>query len=235
MILGFDVISDLNLSIDDTFIWEDKPTSLYCIVAGNVSNDLAMLQTVLDTLGNCYQGVFFIDGALEHSTVIIREKRNKEIEDICKPLKNVIYLHDNVVVLNEIAIVAVNGWHGNYKPKNKMAEIELICAGYEDVSYLCSTVHRLQLHAEVKNIVVVSSCVPNKNLYYGEHPNMQDTSPVTDALEYDTEKKISHWIFGTYGKIVDTVIDNINYLNNPCVNSSPYYAKRVEFKTLPQF
>ena len=39
MILGFDIISDLNLSIDDTFTWEDKPTSLYCIVAGNVSND----------------------------------------------------------------------------------------------------------------------------------------------------------------------------------------------------
>jgi hypothetical protein len=235
MILGFDVISDLNLSENDTFIWEDKPTSLYCIVAGNISDDLAMVQTVLDILGNCYQGVFFIDGALEHSTVIIREKRNKEIEDICKPLKNVIYLHDNVVVLNEIAIVGVNGWHGNYTPKNKMAEIELICAGYQDVSYLCSTVHRLQLHSEVKHIIVVSSCVPTEKLYYGEQPNMHDTGPVTDALEYDTEKKISHWVFGTYGKIVDTVMDNINYLNNPCNGRNPYYAKRIEFKTLPQF
>lgn len=235
MILGFDVISDLNLSIDDTFVWEGKPTSLYCIVAGNISNDLAMVQTVLDILGNCYQGVFFIDGALEHSSVIIRDKRNKEIEEICKALKNVIYLHDNVIVLNEIAIVGVNGWHGNYTPKNKMAEIELICAGYEDVSYLCSTLHRLQLHSEVKHIIIVSSCVPNKNLYYGEHPNMYETGPVTDALEYDTEKKISHWVFGTYGKIVDTAIDNINYLNNPCYNSSIYYPKRIEFKTLPQF
>lgn len=235
MILGFDVISDLNLSVDDTFTWEDKPTSLYCIVAGNVSNDLAMLQTVLDTLSNCYQGVFFIDGALEHSTVIIREKRIKEIGEICTSLKNVIFLHDNVVVLNEIAIVATNGWYGNYKPRNKMAEIELLCAGYEDVSYLCSTVHRLQVHSEVHHILVVSSSVPTKKLYYGEEPTMHDTGPLTDALEYDTEKKISHWVFGTHGKIVDTVIDNINYLNNPCNGQNPYYAKRIEFKSRPQF
>jgi hypothetical protein len=235
MILGFDIISDLNLSIDDTFNWEDKPTSLYCIVAGNISNDLAMLQTVLDTLGNCYQGVFFIDGELEHSTVIIREKRSKEIEDICKPLKNVIYLHDNVVVLNEIAIVAVNGWHGNYKPKNKMAEIELIVANYDDVSYLCSTIHRLQVHSDVKHILMVSSSVPTDKLYYGEEPNMYETSSLTDVFEYDTEKKISHRIFGTYGKIVDTVINNINYLNNPCNGSNPYYAKRLEFNSLPRF
>jgi hypothetical protein len=235
MILGFDIISDLHLSVDDTFNWEDKATSLYCIVAGNISSDLAMVQTVLDKLSYCYQGVFFIEGALEHSTVIMRERRVQELGDICTALKNVIFLHDNVVVLNEIAIVAANGWHGNYKPKNKMAEIELICAGYEDVSYLCSTVHRLQVHSEVEHILMVSSSVPTETLYYGEEPNMYETGPLIDALEYDTENKISHWIFGTYGKIVDTVIDNINYLNNPCEGRNPYYAKRLEFKSLPRF
>jgi hypothetical protein len=235
MIIGFDIVSDLNLSIDDDFNWEDKATSLYCIVAGNISSDLAMVQTVLDKLSNCYQGVFFIEGALEHSSVITRERRIQELDEICIGLKNVIYLHDNVVVLNEIAIIASNGWHGNYTPKNKMAEIELIVAGYEDVSYLCSTVHRLQVHSEVQHILMISSSVPTEKLYYGEAPNMYETSPLTDVLEYDTEKKISHWVFGTYGKIVDTVIDNINYINNPSDGRDPYYAKRIEFKSLPRF
>jgi len=234
MILGFDIISDLNLSIDDTFTWEGKPTSLHCIVAGNISDDLAMVQTVLDVLSNCYQGVFFIEGGLEHSTVILREKRIKELGEICTSLKNVIFLHDNVVVLNDIAIVASNGWYGNYRPKNKIAEIELIIAGYEDVSYLCSTIHRLQVHSEVNHIVMVSNSVPTKKLYYGEEVNTYENGPLTDALEFDTENKISHWIFGSYEKIVDTVIDGINYLNNPCYGSNPYYAKRIEFKTQPR-
>ena len=38
--IGFDIISDLNLQPDDSFNWENKATSLYCIVAGNNSSDL---------------------------------------------------------------------------------------------------------------------------------------------------------------------------------------------------
>jgi hypothetical protein len=35
MKIGFDLISDLNLSPNDSFNWENKATSLYCIIAGN--------------------------------------------------------------------------------------------------------------------------------------------------------------------------------------------------------
>ena len=35
--IGFDVISDLNLKRNDSFNWENKATSLYCILSGNIS------------------------------------------------------------------------------------------------------------------------------------------------------------------------------------------------------
>jgi len=43
----------------------------------------------------------------------------------------------------------------------------------------------------------------------------------------DTEKKVSHWVFGTYNKPVDTTIDEINYLSNPYHRYGPYWAKRL--------
>ena len=55
--IGFDVISDLNLSAEDSFNWEGKATSLYCIVAGNVSSDLRTVLQTLTHVGRFYQGV----------------------------------------------------------------------------------------------------------------------------------------------------------------------------------
>ncbi len=38
--IGFDIIGDLNLEPNDSFNWENKPTSLYCVLSGNVSSDV---------------------------------------------------------------------------------------------------------------------------------------------------------------------------------------------------
>ena len=57
--IGFDVIGDLNLSINDSFNWENKATSLYCIVAGNISTNLRVVRQTLLHLGQFYQGVFY--------------------------------------------------------------------------------------------------------------------------------------------------------------------------------
>jgi len=59
MIFGFDVISDLNLSENDNFDWEGKPTSLYCVLAGNISSDLTVLYKTVNILVN-YTRVFSI-------------------------------------------------------------------------------------------------------------------------------------------------------------------------------
>ena len=72
MIYAYDIISDLNLTEESVFDWEGKPTSLYCIVAGNVSSDIHVLYKTIKHLSTLYQGVFFIDGFLENT--IIAEK-----------------------------------------------------------------------------------------------------------------------------------------------------------------
>ena len=48
--IGFDLISDLNLSPEDSFNWEGKATSLYCIIAGNISEDLRTIKQTLSHL-----------------------------------------------------------------------------------------------------------------------------------------------------------------------------------------
>lgn len=62
MKIGFDVISDLNLGPDEQFSWEGKATSLYCIIAGNISNDLRTIHQILLHLSHFYQGVFYTAG-----------------------------------------------------------------------------------------------------------------------------------------------------------------------------
>ena len=229
MNFSFDVISDLNLTSDDPkFEWDDKPTSLYCIVAGNISNELPVLKQVLTELGNSYHGVFFIDGALEHSSPDTREYRIRDIHRLIKNVRNVIYLRENVVVINGVGLVAINGWCENYLALDNEEEVEIGMARYEDYIYLNNTIKKLQIHIDVRKIVVISNSVPSPQLYYGEYPAIHGSTILTDVLDSDTQHKVSNWVFGTHNKIVDTKLNGIHYLNNSCHGQSPYHPKRVE-------
>ena len=88
------------------------------------------------------------------------------------------------------------------------------------------------LHLDFKKIVIVSNSVPGIDLYFGEHPDTIDIQlNLNIALIADTEKKVSHWLYGTYKKVVDTNINDINYINNSSFSRNPYWSKRVEIKT----
>ena len=96
------------------------------------------------------------------------------------------------------------------------------------ILYVKNTLERLQKHLDVKNIVIVSNSVPGIDLYFGEHPDTVDTQlNLNIALLADTENKVSHWLYGTYGKVVDTNINDINYINNGSFKRNPYWAKRI--------
>jgi predicted phosphohydrolase len=227
MNLGFDVISDLQLESMD-FDWDDRATSLYCLIPGNISDDMEVVRAVLTNLSAHYQGVFFIDGSYEHYSVKERDVRTRELTRISKAAKNVVYLHDNVVIIDGVALIGANGWHGTYTPEDTLAEIELVCAEYEDVSYLTNTIKKLQLHPDVKKIVILTSSVPLTKLFYGDEPKSYSDVKLDKVLEGDTEKKVSHWIFGSTDRIIDIMQDDINYVNNPKFTRMPYYAKRIE-------
>lgn len=231
MKINFDFISDLNLSPGETLNWDGKATSLYCLIGGNISSDSKTLSAFLSTLSKCYQGIFFIAGTLEYKDVENIDKRTNEINRLCKKIKNVVFLQNNVVVIEGIAILGANGW-SNEAIVDGITDYENHeLQKFEDISYLKLTIEKLQKHLDVKKILVMTNSVPNEHLYFGEIPkSIADEAPLTLCLLADLEKKVSHWAFGTHKKIVDTVIHNINYLNNPYYSSSTYWAKRIEIE-----
>lgn len=228
MTIGFDIISDLNLKEGELFDWEGKPTSLYCLVAGNVSSDLTTTIRVLHHLSNQYQGVFFIDGTLEALDPYNRDDRIELIGKYCAKVRNVVYLHNNVVVVDGVAVVGINGWYKNYATNSASDEMQLQSNFLDDFLYLQKTIERLQLHVDVRKIIIMSNCVPSNKLYFGEDVGVLSSITLDNAETHDTEHKISHWVYATHGKIVDTMINDINYVNNPKHDRNPYHAKRID-------
>lgn len=229
-LLGFDIISDLNLSDSDSFNWESKPTSLYCIIAGNVSDDITVIYKTIKHLSKCYQGVFYIEGSREHKVLYDRDNKISEISKICLGFKNVVFLHNNVVVVDGIALLGVNGW-GSYPSETDNDKFQTKVYRYDDLIYLEKTVEKLQLHIDVKKIIIISSSVPSVAMYFGENPkNVMDDVSLDTVLSSDTEHKIKYWIFGSYEKIVDTIRNDINYISNPYYNRNPYYARRIDIE-----
>ena len=225
--IGFDLISDLNLSPEDSFNWEGKATSLYCIIAGNISEDLRTIKQTLSHLSKFYQGIFYTLGSLEYHNISDVVKRTNEIRKACHSVRNLAIMHHHVVVIDGIAVIGANGWYGNTTYDEETASIIEVHRN-EDILYLKNTIERLQKHLDVKKIVIVSNSVPGIDLYFGEHPETVDIQlNLNIALIADTENKVSHWLYGTYGKVVDTNINDINYINNSSFNRNPYWAKRV--------
>ena len=225
--IGFDVISDLNLNPNDSFNWENKATSLYCIVAGNISSNLRTVMQVLIHLSSKYQAVFFVPGKLEYEQCESLSVRTKELIAVTEGIPNVSILYNNVIVVDGVALLGSNGW-GNIANTLDSKNITMTASKYEDFTYLVSCLGKLQKHLDVKKVVVITSAVPKEELYFGEVPaNVVDQIPLYNILESDTEKKVTHWIFGTYDKPVDTTIDNINYISNSKNQYGPYHAKRL--------
>jgi hypothetical protein len=230
MEVGFDVISDLCLSPNDNFKWTNKATSLYCIVAGNISSDTRTIIQTLGHLAKYYQGVFYIPGRLEYEGFDDLEMRTEELVAICDHLDGVAILHHNVAMIDGIAVVGVNGW-GSLPEDHNLTNIQMLHEREDDLLYLYKTIERLQVHMDVKKIIIASSAVPRKDLYFGQLPEHAETMPIlSSCVQFDTEKKLAHWVFGTYENVVDITVNGINYINNVYFKSRNYWAKRVTIK-----
>lgn len=229
MTIGFDVISDLRLDPDEEFMWEDKVTSLFLIIAGNVSNDMRKLQQTLTHLSTLYQGVFYIPGFMEYDSLHFLKHRTNEIRAMCKKIKNVALLEKHVVIINNVAIIGVNGWYGNEVKSDEIEQLYQRAQNADDVEYLKSGIERLQLHMDINKIIIVSNSVPGPKLYFGEEPpSISEGCPLQECISADTEHKITKWLFGNYNKQVDTTIESIHYVSNCPTITSPYWAKRIE-------
>lgn len=258
MQFSFDLISDLHIETWDSFDWTGQATSPYCIVAGDVARDPKILVDALTHLGQCYQSVFYIDGNDEHRYTLDNigqsyRQLNRAVENIDR----VVYMQDNVVIVNGVAVLATNGWWSfdmdpalDYDQsqrwyQDKMSVIQSVPdaitgIAYNDTAYMVNSIRKLQTHQDVRAIVCVTHTVPAPWLI-SHDPDLTDTwrfncmgNPHMQlALDEDTENKIHTWCFGHYHKSVDRDFGGIRYVNN-CRGrgdtkwkQTVYYPKRI--------
>ena len=258
MQFSFDLISDLHVDTWDHFDWSHQPTSPYCVVAGDISRDRKLMAQTLKHLGECYQGVFFIDGNEEHKNYFDNFGQSyKDLRRYVDKFKNVVFMQENVVVVNGVAFLAANGWWSfDMDPTiDRNETIDWLAAKYDvstefapqvesmalnDAAYLHHSVRKLQMHQDVKAIVMVTHTVPTPRLI--EHDldlegryqfNTTGNQHLHTALQADSENKIKTWCFGHYHKSVDRIIDGIHYVSNcrgrgntPWCQTA-YYPKRI--------
>ena len=240
MTFSFDLISDLHVETWNQFDWTGQATSPYCVVAGDVGRDPAIVEDTLRHLGQCYQGVFYIDGNNEHRFQLDNlDQSYSDIATSIASISNVVYMQSNVVVINGVAILATNGWWTyDFDPTIKTDETKtwvqdryglneesvqhIATRAYHDAAYLMKSVQRLQTHQEVKAIALVTHTVPapwiiNHDIALDSDYrfNTMGNSYIDCALDQDTEHKIKVWCFGHYHKTVDRDRDGVRYVNNP--------------------
>jgi hypothetical protein len=240
MKIAFDLISDLNLDHwDQDLDWTGCATSPVCVIAGGVTNDLERLHQFLTEISQAYQGVMFIDGSVDHENQIMAVASHyAQIKQVVNSVKDVVFLQDNVVVLNGVAILATNGWWTwDFAPEVDTEQAHLwFCdqwrvpaiippmiqnIGVSEARYLTQSVARLQMHHDVQKIVVVTNAVPDLSLVQHDI-NLMDSFDVSimgnpyllEAVAQDTEQKISHWCVGRYPGMIDTVRDRIRFVSN---------------------
>lgn len=260
MSLAFDLISDLHIEDNPPFDWHDQATSRFCLVAGDVSKDPATLRSTLKKLGKCYEAVFYIDGNNEHDSNFSNcmssyGKLNKLLSN---PGPNALFLHNKVVIANDVAVLAANGWFSfDCLPDITKTETKQLVCDKEDIShqavdwmeamaesdveYLGRSVRMLQKYIDVKKIIIMTHTPPlpqfiarDSDLAGTWRINANTNTALASILNHDSEKKIKAWCFGHYHWPVDETINGIRYVCNPLGRSStpwyrnPYFAKRIE-------
>jgi predicted phosphodiesterase len=259
MTFTFDLISDLHIETWDTFDWTGQPTSPYCVVAGDVSRDPEIVAHTLKHLGECYHGgVFYIDGNDEHrNSLEDLGESYKTLTRSIRKIKNVVYMQDNVIIINGVALLATNGWWSYdfndsldpdqtmewYRDRMNITEtsaLSINSVAYNDAAYMINSVAKLQTHQDVKSIVIISHTVPSPWLIQHDTEltdtwrfNCMGNKHLQLVLNEDTENKIHTWCFGHYHKSVDRTLGGVRYVNN-CRGRGDtewcqvaYYPKRI--------
>ena len=235
----FDLISDLHIETWDEFDWTGQPTSPYCIVAGDVAENQDVVQRTLEHLGNCYQAVFYIDGNDEHGFGLNDlDDSYLSLHRTINKIKNVVYLQNNVVVINGVGILATNGWWAyNFNPwidedqtriwyqqqaiVSPRAAENIKSHSHHDAAYMVNSVRKLQTHQDVRAIVMVTHTVPapwiiehDMDLTDNYRFNCMGNQHMQAVLDSDPKHKIKTWCFGHYHMPIDCDRDGIRYVNN---------------------
>lgn len=259
MKFAFDLISDLHVESWRQFDWSGQATSPFCVVAGDVAQDPDTVSKTLEHLSESYQAVFYIDGNDEHKSNWSDIGGNySELAQTLNQIQDVVYLQENVVIINGVAIVGTNGWWTwDFDPTVDVNQTQqwfqehyhctadtadtITHLALNDAVYVASTIKKLQTHVDARQIVMVTHTVPLPELVQHDislnqsyRINIMGNSLMKDLLAVDTERKIKTWCFGHYHGAVDQVINGVRYVNN-CRgrgnsdwHQSVYYPRRIE-------
>jgi predicted phosphohydrolase len=239
MSFAFDLISDLHAETWPEFDWSGMATSAHCVVAGDLARDREVVINTLRHLATCYQAVFYVDGNDEHRYHY--SDLNASYADLAcriKKIHNVVFLQDNVVVIDGVAIVGTNGWWTyDLDPSIDAEQTSLwfqdqcrVSAqvakttgrlATTDATYMVTSIKRLQTHDDVRKIVCVTHTVPNSSLISHDigladtlRFNTMGNGFMMRALSADTKKKIHTWCFGHYHGSVDQIRQGVRFVNN---------------------
>lgn len=261
MSFSFDLISDLHIESWPKFDWTDQATSPYCVVAGDVARDPELVAKTLQHLGECYAGVFYIDGNEEHRHGLADlDNSYQELYHAINDIPNVVYMQNNVVITNGVALLAANAWwtyefdpntdahqslewYREYVGISREQALVIKDHAMHDAAYLIKSVRRLQTHQDVKRIVLLTHTLPSTK--FVEHDpdiagtwrfNSMGNHYIDRVLDQDSEHKIQNWVFGHYHRPVDQTINGITYASNPRGRGNTpwcqpaYYPKRITVK-----
>lgn len=254
MYFAFDLISDLHLETWPETDWSVMATSPFCVIAGDIARDRELVIDFLKHISRYYQAVFYIDGNDEHRYHYDNTGESyRDLAERISELDDVVYLQDNVVILEGVAILGTNGWWtydfdsrvdddqsvqwvaDQYNITLDQAE-SIRLMGVQDARYLMGSIKRLQTHQDVKAIVVVTHTSPkvefvdhDPNLNSSYRINTAGNSFMPMALKEDTMNKVNTWCFGHYHGEVDTVKDGVRYVSNPRGRNGDYWNKIVYY------
>lgn len=258
MSFSFDLISDLHVESWPDFDWTDQATSPYCVVAGDVARDPELVADTLRHLGDCYAGVFYIDGNEEHRYGLTDlDASYKALEEAITDIPNVVYMQNNVVITNGVALLAANSWwtyefdpatdaeqsiewYRDYVGITRDQALVVKDHAVHDAAYLIKSVRRLQTHQDVKRIVLLTHTLPDP-AFVAHDPDIAGTwrynsmgnHLIQKVLDVDSEQKIRNWVFGHYHRPVDLETRGIKYVSNPRGRGGTpwcqpaYYPKKI--------
>jgi len=242
MSFAFDLISDLHVeSWPQEFSWQGQATSPYCVVAGDVARDRRVLTRTLRHLAGCYRAVFYIDGNDEHlEHWLDLDASYRDISAKIRRIQDVVYMQNNVIIIDGVALLATNGWWGfdldgtqdymqsatwyHDRLRNDMT-LDVVDRireqSHADAAYLANSIRRIQTHGDVRHIVLITHTVPDAALIThdieltGTHKfNCMGNSLMSQVLASDPARKVHTWCFGHYQMPVDQTRNGVRYVNN---------------------
>jgi Calcineurin-like phosphoesterase len=242
--MDFDLISDLHIDQwpkDKLLNFRGLGTSLNCVVAGDVSQDLKTTRDFIFRLADAYQTVIFVDGNHEHKPSYDNIYANCEwFEREFDKSKNITYLWDTSCVIDKTAFIGSNGWwtFDYLEPViPRIESIDAFCynedcsnataigiwdAAIENSEFLSNVVTDFNRLPQIEHIVMVTHTPPRKDLFdinidlSSVDLAKLHNSSIQDVLLHDSKKKITTWCFGHYhDAAVDKTIDGIRYVSHP--------------------